>query len=172
MALVLVVGGVVLATKGGDDGGVQSDSTVSASPTASESASGEPTDEPSSEPSDEPIDEPSDEPSDDPLDAPGPAPATGFVGQWRETGGVLLTVGEKYASGEYAGKHHVNIIGSEEGILVGIGADVSGGAFRIAVAPYGSEDKGELRAGTCTRVGDAVKIAWDKGGTDTLDWVG
>ncbi|WP_432133306.1 hypothetical protein [Streptomyces sp. bgisy154] len=173
-AVVLVVGGVFLATRGddGDGGTAKGAESTSAAPTVSDGPTGEPTGEPTEEPSDDPLDEPTEEPTEEPADDPGPAPATGFVGQWREPGGALLTVGQQYTSGEYKGKYPLNILGGEEGILMGMGADAGGGTFRIAVAPYGSTDKSELRAGTCTRVGDSVKIAWDKGGTDTLEWTG
>jgi hypothetical protein len=170
VAVALVAGAVFFATK--DDGGgtpVAGGST-SAAPTVSES----PTDEPtvSESPTGEPTAEPTDEPTEEPTDAPGGAPATGFKGQWQSSEGKALNIWEKFTSGQYKGYYNCNWIASGDGILIGIGQDRSDGSFRIALAPMGSDDESKGKGGNLVRVGDSVKISWDKGGTDTLDWVG
>jgi hypothetical protein len=159
VAVALVAGAVFFATK--DDGG---GTPVAESPTDEPTVSESPTGEPTAEPTDEPTEEP--------TDAPGGAPATGFKGQWQSSEGKALNIWEKFTSGQYKGYYNCNWIASGDGILIGIGQDRSDGSFRIALAPMGSDDESKGKGGNLVRVGDSVKISWDKGGTDTLDWVG
>jgi hypothetical protein len=166
-AVVLIGGGVYFATSGGeaDDNKPKADKSVSAQPSASSTT--EDVDEPTAEESD-PVDDTGDDPSDDSATPPD---ATGFEGQWQDEAGKTLTIGEKYTSGDYKGKYSASYIDpGGEGILAGLGADRSDGSFRIALKPFDSKSDDDVLSGTLTRSGDAVDIAWDDGGSDTLDW--
>jgi hypothetical protein len=94
------------------------------------------------------------------------------VGQWQSTDGKTLTIGDKFTSGEYRGKYNCNYIAAGDGILIGIGEDRGDGSFRLALKTIGTDEKAEYKAANLVRVGDSVRITWDKGGTDTLDRVG
>ncbi|KIE25390.1 hypothetical protein LK08_19515 [Streptomyces sp. MUSC 125] len=170
-AAVLIAGGVYLATSRGGGGGPLADESPSASASASESAS--PVQSASPVETEDPVDEPSADNTWGDETSRSAAPATGFVGQWQDSGGKTLTIGEKYASGDYKGKNSVNLIDpGGDGILLGLGLEHDNGTMRIALKPISSKKASDLRAATLTRSGDDVKVDWDKGGTDTLAWNG
>jgi hypothetical protein len=169
VALVVIVGGVFLATNsgGGDDKPKAKDS-VSAEPTVSDEPSDEPTTEdPATE---DPVEEPSD-PSGTVEERP--AGATGYQGQWQDEQARTLTVGDKVASGTAKGKYSVSYIDAGgKGICTGIGENRSGGAFRIAVKCMGKDTGDEVFGANLTQADDVVTLKWDKGGSASLKWAG
>ncbi|MCQ4045775.1 hypothetical protein ACFOSC_19565 [Streptantibioticus rubrisoli] len=163
--MVLVAGGVYLATSGG--GGPK--------PVADKSPSAQATQSSSVQPSVSATDGTGESPTDDPTDGYAtPPPATGFEGQWQDASGKTLTIGSKYTSGQAKGDYSVNFLnpGDSNGILLGIGMDRSDGSFRIALKPMGSDKESDYQAATLTRSGDSVVVNWDNGGQNTLKWAG
>ncbi|MGA4841601.1 hypothetical protein [Streptomyces sp. G45] len=179
VAAVLVVGGGIFLATSGDDGDDGDDK-----PRADKSAAAQasPKEEPSA------TAEPSDDASD--LDLPSPSasggvtgggiggddkgepPATGFKGQWQDERTKTLTIGDKQLTGQAAGKHIVSYLDpGGDGICTGLGKDQSGGGFRLALK-CGSGANEKFVGADLRRSGDSVVMDWDKGGSDTLKWVG
>ncbi|MFF4400107.1 hypothetical protein [Streptomyces sp. NPDC001480] len=161
-AVLLIAGGVYLATNG-DDKPNRPLAQVSESATATATATSTPTDEAP------------DQDTESPSDSATAAPATGFQGQWQDDANKTLTIGEKYNSGTYKGKHALSYIDpGGKGILTGLGMDRSDGTFRMVLKPMSTEStkKDDYLTATLKRSGDSVNIEWDDGGSDTLAYVG
>lgn len=170
-AVVLVGGGVYLATSGGggDDNKPLADKSTSAPPSESASTEGA-------------VDPGSDETGSggdygDTGDGTATPPATGVVGQWQDDTNKTLTIGSRYASGDYKGDYPLSYIDpgtAGKGILTGMGTDRSDGSFRMVLKPMSSQSStgNDYISATVTRSGDNVDIKWDDGGTDTLAYVG
>ncbi|PGH47833.1 hypothetical protein, partial [Streptomyces sp. Ru87] len=173
VAIVLVAGGVYAVVGGGDDGEKE--------PVADSSASAEATpstgDDPTEEPTDGAVEEPTPEPTEEVPggDTAGPPPAAGdFTGQWQSEDALTLTIGAKQTSGEMKDQHGSSWIDpGGKGICIGIGQSAGNGKFGLAFKCGEGEDE-EFLNGIATKSdgGGSVTIDWEKGGSDTLAWVG
>lgn len=169
VALLLVVGGVWLMVGNDDDGG-GGDAKEPAAPSASPSPSSSPTDPSTGLPTDEPTGAP----TDFGRDTPAPhSKEDGFKGQWQDDENKTLTIGEELKSGKAAGKNSVSYIDpGGDGFCMGLGQEQSAGSvFRVALK-CGSGDDEKYISGNSRQDGDSLTITWDKGGSDTLDWIG
>ncbi|MEU1631154.1 hypothetical protein ABZ746_39140, partial [Streptomyces sp. NPDC020096] len=119
--MVLVAGGVYLATSGGSGG---------SKPVADKSASAQVNGSASPQSSVSATDDMGGSPADEPTDGSATPPsATGFEGQWQDGSGKTLTIGSKYTLGQCEGDYSVGCIdpGGSVGVLLGLGMDRSDG---------------------------------------------
>jgi hypothetical protein len=163
--LAIIAGGVYLGVSGGDDKDPVAGPSVSAGPTTDGDSGGSGI---GTGPTDDPVGDPTTEPTDDPFGGGGSAPAgDDFRGQWTASGRVL-TIGDKFAVGEHAGKFNLNWIetGGGSGICLGFG-EMRGHDLKLTVTCNHEDVSATARK---TGDGQGVELTWDDGHTDSLEW--